>query len=140
MAQMNLYTEQKQTHRHGEQTCGCQEGGIRSGLDGEFGVNVTFRVDKQWSPTVQHSEWFTMLYSRNWHNTVNQLYFNKKNFKTKYTVIGYITYKFHFKILKWHYEAFIIKCSSGHYKDESHCAKFSIAYVSSLTFTFSFSS
>ena len=24
MAQMNLPTEQKQTHRHGEQTCGCQ--------------------------------------------------------------------------------------------------------------------
>jgi len=37
MAQMNLPTEQKQTHRHGEQTCGCQGGG--SGLDGEFGLN-----------------------------------------------------------------------------------------------------
>ena len=26
MAQMNLSTQQKQTHRHGEQTCGCQGG------------------------------------------------------------------------------------------------------------------
>ena len=26
MAQMNLPTENKQTHGHGEQTCGCQEG------------------------------------------------------------------------------------------------------------------
>ena len=26
---MNLSTEQKQTHRHGEQTCGCQGGGRR---------------------------------------------------------------------------------------------------------------
>ena len=23
---MNVFTEQKQTHRHREQTCGCQEG------------------------------------------------------------------------------------------------------------------
>ena len=27
MAQMNLPTKQKQTHRHREQTCGCQGGG-----------------------------------------------------------------------------------------------------------------
>ena len=27
MAQMNLSTEKKQTHGHGEQMCGCQEGG-----------------------------------------------------------------------------------------------------------------
>ena len=26
---MNLSTKQKQTHRHGEQTCGCQGGGGR---------------------------------------------------------------------------------------------------------------
>ena len=37
-AQMNLSTKQQQTHRHREQTCGCQrlEGG--SGMDGEFGL------------------------------------------------------------------------------------------------------
>ena len=27
MIQMNLSTKQKQTHKHKEQTCGCQEGG-----------------------------------------------------------------------------------------------------------------
>ena len=37
MAQMNLPTRQKQTHRHREQTC-CQGGGGwgGSGMDGEF--------------------------------------------------------------------------------------------------------
>ena len=33
MAQMNLSTEQKQTHRHGEQTCDCQGGGGGKGMD-----------------------------------------------------------------------------------------------------------
>ena len=39
MAQMNLSTEQKQTHRHEEQIFGCQgeEGGSR--MDWEFEVN-----------------------------------------------------------------------------------------------------
>ena len=38
MAQMNLSTEKKQTHGHGEQICGCQEGGGGSVRDWEFGV------------------------------------------------------------------------------------------------------
>ena len=29
MAQINLSTKQKQTHRHREETCGCQDGGGR---------------------------------------------------------------------------------------------------------------
>ena len=32
-------------------------------------------------------DWVTLLYSRNWHNTVNQLYFNKKFLKDKATHI-----------------------------------------------------
>ena len=42
MAQMNLSTEKKQTHRHEEQTCSCQEGGgrIGSGMDWDFGVST----------------------------------------------------------------------------------------------------
>ena len=67
---------------------------------------ITFRMDKQWGPTVQHRDlcpvswgrtrwnmvWkkyciyrydgVTMLYSRNWHNTVNQLYSNKNKIKS----------------------------------------------------------
>ena len=68
---------------------------------------ITFRMDKQWSPSVQHRQlypitcdrtwwkiisekrkyirvcvwdWVTFLYSRNWQNIINQLYFNKKIF------------------------------------------------------------
>ena len=36
---MNLSAEQKQTHRHGEHTCGCQGGGGGRGMDWEFGVS-----------------------------------------------------------------------------------------------------
>ena len=35
---MNLSTEQKQTHIHGEQTCGCQWEWGGNGMDWEFGV------------------------------------------------------------------------------------------------------
>jgi len=37
---MNLSTKQKQTHRHGEQTCGCSGEGRESGVDWEFGVSI----------------------------------------------------------------------------------------------------
>ena len=36
---MNLSTKQKQTHRHREQTCGCQrEGGVGEGSTGSLGL------------------------------------------------------------------------------------------------------
>ena len=60
---MNLSTEQKQTHRRGKQTCGFQGGG--EGVDG-LGVwgqqmqNITFRMDNQSGPTVQHRELYPM--------------------------------------------------------------------------------
>ena len=45
---MNPSTEQKQTHNHEEQTCGCQ-GGVRgSETDWEFGLvdaTIAFRMD-----------------------------------------------------------------------------------------------
>ena len=51
MTQVNLSTEQKQTHRNGEQTCGCQRGEGGSEMDGEFGVSrcklLYLRMDKQ---------------------------------------------------------------------------------------------
>ena len=46
---MNLSTEQKQTHRHGEETYDCQGGGGRSGTDWSLGLvdaTITFRMDK----------------------------------------------------------------------------------------------
>ena len=36
---MNISKTQKQTHRHKEQTCGCQRGGGRGGKDWEFGIS-----------------------------------------------------------------------------------------------------
>ena len=57
MAQMNLPTEQKQTHRHGQQTCGCQAGGGWSEMDWEFEVSIC---------KVLHFEWLSnevLLYS-----------------------------------------------------------------------------
>ena len=38
MAQMNLSTKQKHTHRHGEQTCGCQGGGGGMGWTVSLGL------------------------------------------------------------------------------------------------------
>ena len=38
MAQMNLCTDKKQTHGHGEQTRGCQGVGRGSGMGGNLGL------------------------------------------------------------------------------------------------------
>ena len=99
---MNLSSKQKQTHRHGEQTHGCQRGGRRSGMDWEFGVGKCKLLHLEWisnevllystgnyiqSLGIEYDgrqyenmyiyiyDWVTMLYSRNRHNAVNQLYF-----------------------------------------------------------------
>ena len=53
---MNLSTKHKQTHRHREQTCGCQgEGGWgRNGLavwDQQM-QTIIYKMDKQQGPTV----------------------------------------------------------------------------------------
>ena len=45
---MILSTEQKQTHGHGEQTCGCQEEGGGSGMDWEFGVSRCKLLHLEW--------------------------------------------------------------------------------------------
>ena len=49
MAQMNLSTEQKQTHGHREQTCGCQGGEEGNGMDGEFGVSGCKLFHSEWT-------------------------------------------------------------------------------------------
>ena len=45
---MNLPTNQKQTHRHGEQTCGCPGDGGDSGMDWEFGVSGCKLLHLEW--------------------------------------------------------------------------------------------
>ena len=37
-----------QTHRHGEQICGCQEGKEGSEMDGEFGINRCKLLHLKW--------------------------------------------------------------------------------------------
>ena len=44
---MNLFAEQKQTHGHREQTCGCQG----RGMDGEFGVDSCKLLHLEWIST-----------------------------------------------------------------------------------------
>ena len=38
--QMNLYTKQKQTYRHGKQTYGYQRGNVGGGINEEFGTDI----------------------------------------------------------------------------------------------------
>ena len=106
MAQMNLSIKQKEIHRHREQTCGCQRGGGEGGMEGECGVSRYKLWHGEWKSNevllyspgnsiqslgidydgneYKKENVYTcarlghLLDSRNWHNTVNQLYFKKK--------------------------------------------------------------
>ena len=56
---MNLFTKQKQTHRHREQTSDCQRGGraVREVWKESLGLAdadyyIYFRMDKQQGPTL----------------------------------------------------------------------------------------
>ena len=64
---MNLSTKQQETHRHREQTCGCQ--GERGGINQEFGINR-----------------YTLLYIK-WINNKDLLYSNEKYIQ--YLIITY---------------------------------------------------
>ena len=59
-AQMNLPTKQKQTHRHGEQSCVCQGVREESGMDWVVGVSRCKLFHLEWisneGPAVQHRE------------------------------------------------------------------------------------
>ena len=45
---MNLTMEKKQTHGHGEQTCGCRGGEEGSGMDWEFRVSRCKLLHLEW--------------------------------------------------------------------------------------------
>ena len=81
---MNPSTEQKQTPRHGEQTCGCQEarwgGLLLVVVMGWAGNTMEENMKKRMCVCVCVCvyEWVTLLHSRNWHNNVDELYFNLK--------------------------------------------------------------
>ena len=74
---MNLSV--KQTHRHREQTCGCQGGG-EWGRDG-LGVRdqqmqtIIHRMDKQQGPTVQHRKLYSISCDKpKWKRIFKKLY------------------------------------------------------------------
>ena len=48
MAEMNLSTKQKQTHRRRGQMCGCQGDGVGRRMDWEFGVG-SVQFSSVWS-------------------------------------------------------------------------------------------
>ena len=60
---MNISMTQKQTHRHREQTCGCQGvGGREEGLgvwDQQM-QTIIYRMDEQQGPTVEHRELYSI--------------------------------------------------------------------------------
>ena len=67
MTQMNIYTKQKQTHRHKEQTYCCQGGqGVREARIESFGLADANKYieDKQQGPTEKHRELYAIFYSK----------------------------------------------------------------------------
>ena len=48
MTQMNLSVKKKQTHRHTEQTCGCQGEEGRGGIDWEFAISRYKLLNLEW--------------------------------------------------------------------------------------------
>ena len=58
--QMDKSVEQNQTHKPGEQTCGCQAGeGVGWGVDWAFGMSkmqtIVYRMDKSQGSIVGHN-------------------------------------------------------------------------------------
>ena len=74
---MNLFTKQKQTHTHRNQTYGYQKeqgvGRDKLGVWDQQIQTTTYEIDKQQGPTVQHSRIENIQYP-----VINQ---NKKNMK-----------------------------------------------------------
>ena len=74
MTQMNPSAKQRQTHRHGEQFCGCKREWIVEGMDGggnglwrewiggwgQQMQTITYRMNKKQGPTVQHRELYLL--------------------------------------------------------------------------------
>ena len=69
----NLSTEQKQTHRHGQQTCDCRGGGGGggNGMDWEFRVNRHKLLHWEWRdnevllcPIIYAGTWWKIIWER----------------------------------------------------------------------------
>ena len=60
---MNLFTKQKQTHRHRKQTYGYQRGEERKdklGVRDQQIQTTIYKINKQQGPTVQHGELYSI--------------------------------------------------------------------------------
>ena len=73
---MNLFTKQKQTHRHREQTCGRQGGAEWQVLDWEFGVSRCKLLYIEWINKV--------LSNREYQYLINH---NRKEYKKEYIYV-----------------------------------------------------
>ena len=56
-----LLLKEKHTHRHREQTCGCQVGEGGRGMEWEFGIS---RCNKPLGPTIQQRELYSIFYGK----------------------------------------------------------------------------
>ena len=86
MAQINLSTKQKQTHRHREQTCGCQGGWGKEGDGGRRGMDWEFRVGRC---KLLHLEWINnnlLMYSTGNCNEYPVINHNGKEYKKRMSV------------------------------------------------------
>ena len=60
---MNLFTKQKQTHRHRKQTYGYQRGKVGGNKLGVWDQQIQttiYKIEKQQGPTVQHRELYSI--------------------------------------------------------------------------------
>ena len=58
---MNSSMKEKQTHRHREQTCGCQGVGVGEDLGAK---NINLFILKKQGPTIQHREPYSISYDK----------------------------------------------------------------------------
>ena len=82
---MNLFTKQKQTHRHRKQTYGYQRGTVGGGINYEFGINIytTLLYIKQITNqgiTVQHRELYSISCNNELTMKNHYMYLKKKTF------------------------------------------------------------
>ena len=78
-AQMNLSTQQRQTHRHREQTHGYKRGGPwgrdRLGVCAQQMQTITYRMDEERGPNVQHKELYSISWDKpQWKRTEKRTY------------------------------------------------------------------
>ena len=81
MTQMNISTKHNQTHRHREQTRGCQEGRVRGGEDWEFGISRCKLLYIDWINNK------VLLYSTGNYSQYSVINHNGKEYEKEYVYI-----------------------------------------------------